>query len=466
MKKILSLLLVCALFASFPAAALGKAKQMNEDVPVWNEATVRQYLLDYIGGKDMSRLYGYYDLQIRRYMPLSAYEGFLSDLEWMTGDFLELGSYHSFTEPENQLKTHVLHLCMEKQDLDLYFTHKDKEDDWEIMAIQFVPADKQSRPSGLDLLVGEDGSEDDAGSAYTETPVTVGKGEIQLSGTLTLPKEAQEGKKVPACVLVHDKAALDQNSTLGSTAFFADLAHALAEMGVASLRYDKRTYTYGETENMTAYEETVEDAIAAGQMLKDNPNVDTARLVVIGHGFGAMLTPRIVSQSEGLFTGMILLGGTPKTYAQTLLDKADLTGMSAEEIKTLRQNVAGLAKMKEKQARELELFGRNGYYFWEMAQYDSVALLKKLKLPALIAQGNSDPLISEEDGWRLYSEQIGDGITFISFKSFRGLNHILTKDLSTDAQGQPTYASASKLDKSAGRSLAQWILSLYQTQEE
>ena len=28
----------------------------------------------------------------------------LTDLEWMTGAFIELGSYRCFEEPENQLK--------------------------------------------------------------------------------------------------------------------------------------------------------------------------------------------------------------------------------------------------------------------------------------------------------------------------------------------------------------------------
>ena len=128
MKRAIALMLMLTvILACLPAVSLA-AKQMEDGVPVWNEETVRQYALDYIEGKSMSRLWGYYDLQIRRYMPMETYEAMLTDLEWMTGAFIELGSYRCFEEPENQLKTHVLHLIMEKQDLDMYFTHKNKED--------------------------------------------------------------------------------------------------------------------------------------------------------------------------------------------------------------------------------------------------------------------------------------------------------------------------------------------------
>ena len=127
MKRLIALFLTLVLALGLTTPALAKKNtQMNDGVPVWTEETVRQYALDFVEGKSMSRLWGYYDLQIRRYMPMTTYEALLTELEWMTGAFLELGSYRSFEEPENKLKTHVLHLIMEKQDLDMYFTHKNK----------------------------------------------------------------------------------------------------------------------------------------------------------------------------------------------------------------------------------------------------------------------------------------------------------------------------------------------------
>lgn len=465
MKRAIALtLMMTIIFACLPAVSLA-AKQMEDDVPVWTEETVRQYALDYIEGKSMSRLWGYYDLQIRRYMPMETYEAMLTDLEWMTGAFLELGSYRSFEEPENKLKTHVLHLIMEKQDLDMYFTHKDKEDDWEIMALEFVPAEKEALSDGGDMLVGGRAT---AEPDYEETDVTVGQAPYVLEGVLTMPKEASEETPVPVCVFVHDFGAFDHDLTMGQTTFFADLADALGKMGVASLRYDSRAYAYPDAQAETVYDEAVEDALAACQLLKDNPLVDQERIVLVGLGFGGMIAPRIVSQSEGAFTAMIILGSTPKTliewYCATQPEAYGALGEETQE--TIEKMIRKVSSVSEEEARALTLFGKNGYYFWEDLHYNAVDLIKELKVPTYIGQGRRDPIVSEDDGRIAYADAIGDNMTFMSFKAFRGLNHILMNDLTVNEDGLPEYAVATHIDTQAGRTLAQWVLNLFMTEEE
>ena len=465
MKRTIALILMLTLLLScLPGMSLA-AKQMEDDVPVWTEETVRQYALDYIEGKSMSRLWGYYDLQIRRYMPMETYEAMLTDLEWMTGAFLELGSYRSFEEPENKLKTHVLHLIMEKQDLDMYFTHKDKEDDWEIMALEFVPAEKEELSDGSDMLVGGRAT---AEPDYEETDVTVGQAPYVLEGVLTMPKEASEETPVPVCVFVHDFGAFDHDLTMGQTTFFADLADALGKMGVASLRYDSRAYAYPDAQAETVYDEAVEDALAACQLLKDNPLVDQERIVLVGLGFGGMIAPRIVSQSEGAFTAMIILGSTPKTliewYCATQPEAYDALGEETQG--TIEKMIRKVSSVSEEEARALTLFGKNGYYFWEDLHYNAVDLIKELKVPTYIGQGRRDPIVSEDDGRIAYADAIGDNMTFMSFKAFRGLNHILMNDLTVNEDGLPEYAVATHIDTQAGRTLAQWVLNLFMTEEE
>ena len=465
MKRAIALtLMLTIILACLPAGSLA-AKQMEDGVPVWNEETVRQYALDYIEGKSMSRLWGYYDLQIRRYMPMETYEAMLTDLEWMTGAFVELGSYRCFEEPENQLKTHVLHLIMEKQDLDLYFTHKDKEDDWEIMAIEFVPAEKEALSDGSDMLVG---GEVTAEPDYEETDVTVGQAPYALEGVLTMPKEASEESPVPVCVFVHDFGAYDHDLTMGQTTFFKDLADALGEMGVASLRYDSRAYAYPDAQAETVYDEAIEDALAACQLLKDNPLVDQERIVLVGLGFGGMIAPRIVSQSEGSFKAMIILGSTPKTLIEWYRDTQPeaYAALSEETQETVEKMIKKVSNVSEEEARALTLFGRNGYYFWEDLHYNAVDLIKELKVPTYIGQGRRDPIVSEDEGRIAYADAIGDNMTFMSFKAFRGLNHILMNDLTVNDDGLPEYAVATHIDTQAGRTLAQWVLNLFMTEEE
>ena len=78
----------------------------------------------------------------------------------------------------------------------------------------------------------------------TEIEITLGEGtDTPLKALVTLPADA-EGP-VPGVVLVHGSGANDRNEAIGGCYPFADLAHGLAQRGIASIRYDKRTYTYG-----------------------------------------------------------------------------------------------------------------------------------------------------------------------------------------------------------------------------
>jgi hypothetical protein len=45
---------------------------------------------------------------------------------------------------------------------------------------------------------------------------------------------------------VHGSGPNDRDSTVGANKIFRDLAEGLASAGIAVLRYDKRTYRYGD----------------------------------------------------------------------------------------------------------------------------------------------------------------------------------------------------------------------------
>ena len=61
-----------------------------------------------------------------------------------------------------------------------------------------------------------------------------------LNGLLTLPVGATN--PVPAVVFVHGSGASNMDETVGKLTPFKDLAHGLARHGIASVRYDKRSF--------------------------------------------------------------------------------------------------------------------------------------------------------------------------------------------------------------------------------
>src|SRR5262245_59059744 len=122
----------------------------------------------------------------------------------------------------------------------------------------------------------------------TEREVTV-PGPVPLPGTLTLP--AGKGP-FPALIIVNGSGAGDRDLTMGPQPPlslikpYRDLAWGLAQQGVAVLRYDKRTrvapmWYMGKT--FTVWDETVQDALAALTLLRQQPEVNAARTYLIGH---------------------------------------------------------------------------------------------------------------------------------------------------------------------------------------
>lgn len=472
MKRFWSVVLaILLLLGALPMGALA-AKQMNDGVPVWDHDTVRAYLVSYIAGDDLETLWGYYDLQIRRYMPMRTYQSMLSDLKWATGAFIGFGGYSSFEEPERKTKTHVLHLCMEKQDLDVYFTHKNKPDDWEVMALEFAFAEEQE--PGVDnadyIRLTETGK-------YTEEEVVVGSAPWELGATLTIPEGASADKPVPACVLVHGSGPSDRDESVGKLTLFADIAREFAKAGIATLRYDKRTFVYGaqmsadETAVVTVEEETILDAIAAGRLLNSYDWVDKSRVILVGHSMGAMLAPRIATEANGLFKAMLMIAGTPDSLLDVIVAQNEALIMAMDEseqvqyleqLDALKVGVGQLADMDAEQTKELSLFGVNAYYFWEMMQHDSVAMLKKLKLPTYIVQGSEDFQIPVESGVEKYESRISDKESFVSFRIYQGLNHFLMA-----FEGDPAdkgtvqeYESPATLDAAAAQDMINWIKGL------
>ena len=125
--------------------------------------------------------------------------------------------------------------------------------------------------------------------------IIVGKDtKYPLSGLLTLP---DQGEKLPAVVFVHGSGSSNMDEKVMKLTPFRDLAEGLAAHGIASIRYDKRSFAHGlkmvREKNITVREETIEDAILAANLLRRDPRIDPDKIFIIGHSMGGMLAPRI-----------------------------------------------------------------------------------------------------------------------------------------------------------------------------
>ena len=243
--------------------------------------------------------------------------------------------------------------------------------------------------------------------------ITIGTYPWKLPGTLLMP---ETNEPVPAVVLVQGSGATDRDESIQALKPFKDIAEALSKQGIAVLRYDKRTYAqrsrvlslpnYNE---FTVEEEIIQDAITAGRLLAADSRVDPNRIFIMGHSLGAMLAPRIVYESNGLFCGMILAAGTNKSFLDVLLRQAiDADYLTGSQQNELIQDGTAIYTMSAEEAKKAQFNTMYAYYYWEMLQYPTaVEYLERLALPTLIINGSRDIQVIEDEG-RVLWEQVLD----------------------------------------------------------
>ena len=168
--------------------------------------------------------------------------------------------------------------------------------------------------------------------------IIIGEGsEYPLNGLLTLPEDLS--KPVPAIVMVHGSGASNMDEKVMKLTPFKDLAEGLVKHGIASVRYDKRTFVHGRKMAKakacpTVKEETIEDALLAIELLKKDPRIDHDRVFILGHSMGAMLAPRIDAEG-GNVKGLVMMAGTPYRLEDVVLRQLKQSGGSKSILKWL-----------------------------------------------------------------------------------------------------------------------------------
>ncbi|NOU98700.1 alpha/beta hydrolase family protein [Paenibacillus planticolens] len=295
-----------------------------------------------------------------------------------------------------------------------------------------------------------------------------------LEGILALP-DSHTDDKVPAVVFVHGSGPLDKDETIGANKLFRDLADGLSKEGIASLRYDKRTYTYGKQliqelgGKLTVKEEIIQDAIMAVQMLKRDPRVDANRVFLIGHSQGGMLAPRIEAEGGDL-AGVLILAGTSRTLEEVIINQNEDSIQQLEksqqeiafkQVKELQDKFDAISEMTDEMAQQTILFGSvYTWYLKEMKQHPIKDYLLQSKKPIFVIQGDKDVQVSVEKDFDRFREMLKDHPN-ATFKLYPGLNHMfMTAVYGTLKDIWEEYNIPQTVDRTVVEDIAQWILSV------
>ncbi len=304
----------------------------------------------------------------------------------------------------------------------------------------------------------------------TEEKIIIGAGtEFPLNGKLTLPKKSE--KPVPAVVFVHGSGSSNMDEKVMKVTPFKDLAEGLAKHGIASVRYDKRSFAHGrkmmKKGNLTVREEVIEDAVLASEMLKNDPRIDSEKVFIIGHSMGAMLAPRIDAEG-GNFKGLVLLAGTLDTLEGVLFRQLDemkngkskiMSWIASAQEKKFRKSFENLYELSDEEAKKIPYAGGvNLYYFKEMGEHRAEGYLEKTEKPVLIMQGTKDLQVSTEKDFGGYKRAFGERENF-SFRLYEGLNHCFVPALYDDiSKATKEFSKERHIGDNIISDIAGWIL--------
>ena len=301
--------------------------------------------------------------------------------------------------------------------------------------------------------------------------ITVGT-EFPLKGLLTLP--SADVKQCPAIVLVHGSGANDMDESVGNTKTFKDLAEGFAKYGIATIRYDKRTLTYGKEMveglggSLSVKEETIEDAIFATELLRKDQRIDPNRIYILGHSMGGLLAPRIDAEG-GNYAGLIIFASSARNLEDIMrdqqndfLEKANFFTrlISKGQIKKMQKKFDNIYNLSDEEAKRTPIIGKYvfAYYLKEWGEKPAEVFLKKLTKPILIMQGEADFHVSVEKDFNLFKEML-KGHDNATFKLYPNLNHLLMQTVYGNdiSKGLKEYEKPQHVESYVIKDIVDWI---------
>ena len=304
-----------------------------------------------------------------------------------------------------------------------------------------------------------------------EEKIVVGEGtRYPLKGCFTLP--ADVSNPVPAVVFVHGSGSSDMDEKVGKLTPFRDLAHGLAAHGIASLRYDKRSFAHGfkmlrdKSLTITVKEETIEDAILATEMLRNDPRIDSDRIFIIGHSMGGMLAPRIDAEG-GNYAGLIIMAGSPRKLEEIILDqneaamcstKGFLNWIVKKQVAKFSAMFDGMYELSDAEAKKKKMGGGTTlYYFKEMGEHAAPGYLSVCEKPILILQGEKDFQATAEKDFAAYKQLLA-GKEDVTFHLYENLSHAFVPSVYGDImKAKQEYNVEQHISDEVIGDIASWI---------
>jgi len=285
---------------------------------------------------------------------------------------------------------------------------------------------------------GETGAPQEAADPdATESPILQKTLTGQIAGTLTMPVNVSG--KIPVILIMGDAGPTDRDGNNEKTGItcspYKTLAHDLAKKGIATVRYDKRSV--GESTSVTKesqlrVDDYSDDAVTLIGVLNDDPRF--SKIILFGHGEGALVG--MIACIDQPVRGFIVAECASEQGDKILMNEMkSKPSYQADEVKAILDS---LRKGKLTENVDPAIYNIAGpikqNYLMSWCRLVPTRGIKGLKIAALVIQGSTDLVITEDNGEKLKKAK-SDAVLLV----IKGMNHIF-KDAPADPdQNMATY---------------------------
>jgi dienelactone hydrolase len=293
-----------------------------------------------------------------------------------------------------------------------------------------------------------------ANAPYTAEHVRIPTGRgYELAATYTRPTVS---RLTAVAITISGSGGQDRDSRISIVpdyAPFREFADTLARRGVATLRFDDRGVGESgglETMRTATSESFADDVRSIVAWLRKRPDVDTSRIMLIGHSEGGIIAPMVAASDEGVHA-IALLAGTSYNGRKIMLhqneDAMKTNGFSRER----RDSI--LATLPPR----LDSLGKSNTWIGFFMQHEPLTVIRRVRQPVLIVQGMTDHQVTPEQADSIAATLHASGNHDVTVKKFENANHLFLDDES----GAP--ANYGKLKKVGVRkdvlgALADWVV--------
>lgn len=313
--------------------------------------------------------------------------------------------------------------------------------------------------------------------------------DVELAGTLTLPKTDDGKKRFPAVILVTGSGPQDRDETLFEHKPFLVIADHFARKGIAVLRYDDRGVG-GSTGKFRGAktEDFSRDAESGFDFLKKHESIDAEKIGIVGHSEGGVIGPMIAARRDDVAFVVMMAGpgvtgaeistsqsramskaaGLPEDYLDTQEEtltaviekiKEEKKPLTVEQIDSVLEKIASSSETKKSHINLMATALKNLTDPW-MSNYvmsDPAPDLRKVTCPVLAIYGEKDLQVLP----KLNAEAVKKHLTAAGNKDFKtvelkDLNHLFqtaeTGQLTEYVKIEETFAPA------ALNAMSEWIL--------